>query len=301
MRKILILVLTLSTLFSLCGCGKQSSSTNSPNYSSAVSQTASISVNDSDYQSYTVDDNGNILDSKTGALITNEELAVDSNGNIILKENKQVVVTSEQVQENKKTYSSSKTENKNTENSSEAKKVSSSPASKTPSSATSKPAVSTKPKPHSEPIPLDKVKNWDSLYGKKEWILFNDEPSRQRYEGSTAFVCRFTAGQDSYATITVESLCLLDKWKYPLNDDNVVRTINGQKYVQTFWCEYKGSLYTFVGSEDVVTLELRCYDGTGRNWLSDELKFKRTENNSLQLTSGDYSEFGLKRGDVFTR
>ena len=91
MRKILILVLTLSTLFSLCGCGKQSSSTINSNYSSAVSQSASSSVNYSDYQFYTVDDNGNILDSKTGSLITNEELAVDSNGNIMLKESKQII------------------------------------------------------------------------------------------------------------------------------------------------------------------------------------------------------------------
>ena len=305
MRKTLILVLVLGILCSLCGCSKQSFSANDSNYSSAVSQSVSSPVNYSDYQSYTVDDNGNILDSKTGNLITNDELAVDSNGNIVLKENKQVVVTSEQVQKNKKIHNSSQnssqTKNEKTENSSKPEKAPSSSTIKTSSATVSKSAVSSKPKSHSEPIPIDKLKNWDSLYGKKEWMLFNTEPNRQRYEGSTVFICRFSAGQDSHATISVEFYCLLDEWKYPLNNDIVVRTIRGKKYVQTAWCGYKGDLYTFVGSEDIVKLELRCYDATGHNWLSDELKFKRTGNNSLQLISGDYKEFGLKNGDVFTR
>nr|WP_319488433.1 hypothetical protein [uncultured Caproiciproducens sp.] len=306
MRKIFILALALGILCGLCGCNKQSPGVNNSNYSSAVSQSVSASVIYSDYQSYTVDDNGNIIDSKTGNLITNDELAVDSNANIVLKENKQVVVTSKQVQENKKLHTSSQntssqTKNESTENSSKPEKAPRSSTTKTSSSTTLKSAVSAKPASHSEPTPIDKIKNWDSLYGEKEWMLFNTEPGRQRYEGSTAFVCRFSAGQDSHATISVESYCLLDEWKYPLNNDIVVRTINGQKYVQIFWSGYTGDLYTFVGGEDVVTLELRCYDATGHNWLSDELKFKRTENNSLQLISGDYKEFGLKNGDVFTR
>ncbi len=211
------------------------------------------------------------------------------------------VVESEQVQENKKAVSSSQTKSEKAESSSESAKTNSSPTSKTSTSITSKSAVSSKPKSQSKPISIEKLKNWDSLYGKKEWMLFTTEPSRQRYEGSTAFVCRFSAGQDTYATIFVESYCLLDKWKYPLNDTIVTRTINGHEYVQTFSSKYKGSFYTFVGGEDIITLELRCYDATGRNWLSDELKFKRTGNNSLQLISGNYEEFGLKTGDVFVR
>ena len=306
MHKIFISVLVLGILCGLCGCSKQSPSADDSDYSSTVSQSISAPVNYSDYQFYTVDDNGNILDSKTGELITNDELSVDSNGNIVLKENKQVVVTSKQVQENKKMYTSSQntssqTKNEKSENSSKAPKNNNSSTTKTSSSKSLKSSVSSKSAPHSEPTPIDKVKNWDSLYGEKEWMLFNTEPDRQRYEGSTAFVCRFSAGQDSHATISVESYCLLDEWKYPLNNDNVVRTINGQKYVQTFWSGYKGDLYTFVGGEDVITLELKCYNATGRNWLSDELKFKRTGNNSLQLISGDYDEFGLKNGDVFVR
>ncbi len=311
MRKIFTFLLALGILCSLCGCNKQSPATNDSNSSWAVSQPVSSSVDYSNYQSYTVDNNGNILDPKTGKVITNDVLAVDSSGNIVLKENQQVVVTSKQVQENKKLYSSSQntssqssspqTKSGKSESASKAENANRSTASKESTSSAVKSAASSKPESHREPVPIDKVKNWDSLYGQKEWMFFNTEASRQRYEDSSAVVCRFSAGQDSYATISVESYCLLDKWKYPLNSDNVVRTINGQKYVQIFWSGYKGSLYTFVGSEDTVTLELRCYDATGHNWLSDELKFKRTENNSLQLISGDYNEFGLKSGDVFVR
>lgn len=211
------------------------------------------------------------------------------------------VVETEQIQENKEVLSSSQTVSEKAVSSSKSTKANSSSTNKTYTSTTSKPAILSKPKSHSEPISIEKLKNWDSLYGKKEWMLFTAEPSRQRYEGSTAFVCRFSAGQDSYATIFVESYCLLDKWKYPLNDTTVIRTINGHEYVQTFSSMYKGSIFTIIGSEDVVTLELRCYDATGRNWLSDELKFKRIDNNSLKLISGNYEEFGLKTGDVFVR
>ncbi|MDF1494146.1 hypothetical protein [Caproiciproducens sp. CPB-2] len=289
----------------MCGCSKQSPGTNDSGSSRTVSQTVSSSADYSVYQFYTVDDHGNILDSKTGKVVTNDILAVDSSGNIVLKESQQVVVSSKQVQKNKKLYSfsqstSSQTTNK-AESASKAEEANRSSSSKKSTSSAVKPAVSSKPKPHSEPVPMDKAKNWDSLYSQKEWTFFNTEESRQKYDGSSAFVCRFSAGQDSRATISVESYCLLDKWKYPLNSDDVVRTMNGQKYVQIFWSGYKGDLYTFVGSEDTVILELKCYDATGHNWLSDELKFKRTENNSLQLISGDYNEFGLKNGDVFVR
>ncbi|TQI69100.1 hypothetical protein LY85_3851 [Clostridium sp. KNHs216] len=303
MRKIFTFVLALGILFSLCGCSKQNPSTNDSGSSRTISQPVSSSADYSDYQSYTVDDHGNILDPKTGKVMTNDILAVDSSGNIVLKENQQVVVSSEQVQENKKLYSSSQntSSQSSSQSASKTEEASRSSASKKSTSSAVKPAASSKPAPHSEPVPMDKAKNWDSLYGQKEWTFFNTEASRQKYDGSSAFVCRFSAGQDSHATISVESYCLLDEWKYPLNNDNVVRTINGQKYVQTFWSGYKGDLYTFVGSEDTVKLELKCYDATGHNWLSDELKFKRTNNNSLQLISGDYNEFGLKNGDVFVR
>jgi hypothetical protein len=301
MHRIFILVLAFGILCSLCGCGEQSSSAVDSDYSSAGSQSVSTSVNDSDYQSYTVDDNGNILDSKTGGLITNDELALDNNGNIVLKDSGRVVVAYEQVLENKKSYNSSQTKNKKAENSSKPEKAASSSTSKISSSTISKPAVSSKPKSHREPISIEKLNHWDSLYGEKEWKLLNTDPSRQWYEGSNAFVCRFSAGQDSHAAISVECYCLLDEWKYPLNHDNDVRTMNGKKYVQIRWSGYQGDLYTFLGGEDQVTLELRCYDATGHHWLSDELKFKRTGNNSLKLISGDYQEFGLKNGDVFTR
>lgn len=311
MRKIFTLVLAFGIICGLCGCSKQSALANDSDYSSSVSQSVSAPANYSDYQSYTVDDHGNILDSKTGSLIMNSKLAVDSSGNIVLKENEQIVVTSKQVQENKElqTFSQntssqnvpSKAKNEKTGNSSKAPKINSSSTVRASSSATSKSAASTNPAPHNEPIPLDKAKNWDSLYGDKEWMLFSTDPSRMRLEGSTAFICRFSAGQDLHAAISVEFYCLLDKWQYPLNKDTVVRTMNGQKYVRTWWSGYMGDLSSTVGSEDIVTLELRCYDATGHNWLSDELKFERTGNNSLQLISGDYHEFGLKNGDVFTR
>lgn len=306
MRKIFILVLALVILCGLFGCGRQNSSTVDSDYSSSASQPVSTAVNDSDYQSYTVDENKNILDSKTGSPVANDDLTLDSSGNIVRKDNGQVVVTFERVQENKKINNSSQTQNEGTETSSRPEKTVSSSKRKTSSSTGSKPVVSSKPaaskpKSHSEPISIEKLNHWDSLYGEKEWKSLNTDPSRQWYEGSNAFVCRFSAGQDSHAAISVECYCLLDEWKYPLNNDNVVKTMNGKEYVQIRWSGYQGDLYTFLGGEDQVTLELRCYDATGHHWLSDELKFKRTGNDSLQLISGDYQEFGLKNGDVFTR
>ncbi len=170
-----------------------------------------------------------------------------------------------------------------------------------PSQTTTQIAVSTNPPSHYEPTPIPEFYIWDSLYGEKEWTFFSTDADRQDYPDASAFVCRFSAGQDSYADISVEFFCLLDDWKYPLNDDLVIQTMNGQEYVRILWSGYRGSLYSIVGSEDIVTLELRCYDATGHNWLTDELGFKRTDNNTLQLTSGDYAEFNLKNGDVFVR
>lgn len=131
-------------------------------------------------------------------------------------------------------------------------------------------------------------------------MFITTQPGRLEFGGPPT-VCRFTAGQDLYANIFVESYCPVDKWKYPIDNTITVQTIKGQKYIQTSQFTYRGCLYTTVGSEDIVTLELKCYNGTGHKWLTDELKFKRTNNNTLQLISGDYEEFGLKNGDVFVR
>lgn len=261
MRKIFAFILILGILTGLCGCSRQNYSVQDSDSSSEESQSVSSSAEYSDETS-------NSSVSNTDEITANDGLTESSSG---------------------------------TPQTTTGNKVGTTAARRTNAPTTSKSAATTKPDSHSEPTPLDISKSWDSLYGNKEWQFFTTDPSRQWFEGSTASVCRFTAGQDLYANIDVESYCLLDKWKYPLKDDDSLQIFNGQKYVQTYWSGYRGCLFTTVGSEDIVTLELRCYDATGHNWLSDELKFKRTGNNSLKLISGDYKEFKLKNGDVFVR
>lgn len=309
MSKLIKVMLALCVVCSLSGCNKQNSTENDAD-SLAVSQSAAATEKYSEYQTYTVDKDGNILDSISGGIIKNDELFVDSSGNIALKESNQVVVSSAKVQENKSTLHLAQAEEKKIETAPttaahpEAKSNSTPIKSKnTPIKSNSTPASSTvtKPKAHIEPNPIPESLHWDSLYTEKEWVFFITDPSRLDWEGSNASLCRFSATPDLKTTIHTESYCLLDNWKDPINDSNIVKIFNGQKYVQIMQGNYSGSLSTVVGGEDIVTLELRCYSANGHQWLSDELKFKRVNNNTLQLISGDYKEFGLKNGDAFVR
>lgn len=317
MSKIIISILAICMVCSLSSCNKQNSSENASD-SLVVSQSVSASEKYSEYTSYTVDKDGNILDSISGEIIKNDKLVVDSSGNIVLKGSNQIVVSFDQVQENKSTLHLAQTQTedekidtspvdpKNNNTSKDTTSISTSPTtavhSEDKSNNTPISNKVTGTKVHVEPTPIPESINWDSLYSEKEWVFFITDPSRLDYNGiSNASVCRFSAKTDMKATIYVESYCLPDNWKYPINDSITVKTFNGQKYVQVMQGIYSGTLSTVIGGEDIVTLELKCYNFNGREWLSDELKFKRINNNTLQLISGDYKEFGLKNGDVFVR
>ena len=314
MSKIINFILALCIVCSLSSCDKQNSSENAFD-SLVASQSVTASEKYSEYQSYTVDKDGNILDSISGEIIKNDKLIVDSSGNIALKVSNQVVVSFVQVQENKSTLHLAQTEDekietspvdpKNNNSSIDTTSISTSPTtavhSEDKSNNTPISNKVTETKVHVEPTPIPESINWDSLYSEKEWVFFITDPSRLDCEGSNASVCRFSAKPDLKTTIYVESYCLLDNWKYPINDSITVKTFNGQKYVQVMQGNYSGALSTVIGGEDIVTLELKCSNFNGHTWLSDELKFKRINNNTLQLISGDYKEFGLKNGDVFVR
>lgn len=300
----------------LFGCDKQNSSVNAAD-SLVASQDVTAPENYAEYQYYTVDKYNNIIDSISGEIIKNDKLIVDSSGNIALKASNQIVVTFDQVQANKSTLHLAQTEDEKIETPSDAPKNNNASIDTTSNATSPATAVQhedksnitptsnnvTETKAHVEPTPIPESINWDPLYSDKEWVFFIKDPSRLDYndDNAIASVCRFSSKPDLKTTIYVESYGLLDNWKYPINDSITVKTFNGQKYVQLMQSNYSGTLSTVIGGEDIVTLELRCYNGNGHQWLSDELKFKRINNNTLQLISGDYEEFGLKNGDIFVR
>ena len=96
----------------LSACGNNKQDNNESSVSSTVDDTSSDISSDvvsslspiedvSVYQSYTVSDDGVIIDTKTGIEIQDDDLLVDETGNIISKSHGQILVTSEIVQSNK--------------------------------------------------------------------------------------------------------------------------------------------------------------------------------------------------------
>lgn len=298
MRRIIALILALGTLIGLCGCQKQNTGANESDCS--LLQVVADSEGYGAYQSYTLGQNNLIIDSATGELVSNDKLTIDSNGNIVLKENGQVVVSYEQVQKNKEKLNVLQQKNESSQATVQGQNTKISSQDQTSSNSSSN-GASTSPVTHVEPTPLPEAANWDALYGGNEWSFFSTKADRQINVGD-AISYRISFQQDGAAIIYEEGYDLPENLSRPQNADDIVKTFNGVTYIKNgTTVNYRGNYSSTVGSEDIVTIELRCYDASGKNWLSDELIFMRKDNNTLKLVNNEYDGFDLKSGDVFLR
>ena len=90
MKRIISIIAAAGILLSMSACrsGKDGSITES-----------SI-IPESSGENYTIDENGNIIDTETGETVSDENLTVDSSGNIVDKNTGEVVTGSDKVQSN---------------------------------------------------------------------------------------------------------------------------------------------------------------------------------------------------------
>lgn len=165
----------------------------------------------------------------------------------------------------------------------------------TDAASTNSSASAKNDKPDSDPTPQAKDKT--SLDG--DWIFYTSDWVRTG--GTDCFVICLNI----YNGFSVN----ISKGGYSLAENTVIditkaksKKINGKIYYQEFgYNDYGGSFFVTVGKEDKPVLELKCYDEADKNFLTDELEFKRIDNNTLQYVGADYEEIELCTGDIFKR
>lgn len=315
MKKIISVFLMVCALGSLCACG--ASNTNSDesslpapstieseteSESSDQSSLSSIIEDVSSYQSYTVDDNGTIIDTKTGSAIQDKKFSVDEKGNIVLAGNGQIAVTSDVVQKNKKLLNTIQ------ENSQPKKETIPNQNSSIPSKNSS---VTTNSTPKSSNTSSEEVGRYSSepelhvkypVMGDRAWTFYSTNPSNRTNwyipENTVLTVYTINIQKNLSTEITCDYYALLDGYPYQIYDTNTIKTVNGVDYVWQMRSNYTGGCFPeYDGS---VTLMLRCYDSFG-NFLNDELAFTRVGADTMILKSNDGTALNLYPGDTFTR
>ena len=140
--------------------------------------------------------------------------------------------------------------------------------------------------------------NWTSVYGGNDWVFVTDDKTRDF--GSDIFVLRFNANENE-ATSLFQETYSLSKEGLSSSPTNPTFEYNGQTYYRGSWCEYSGNIFTYQGQEDIVHFELKCYDASGRYFMTDDLQFKRLDSNTLQYIGDENIILELNTGDIFKR
>ena len=262
MRRIFALLLGLCVLFGLCGCRKNAKKVNSSEPSS-TSHLSSVDDYEA-YQTYTVDENSNIVDSKTGEIVIDEKLSIDDNGNIILKKTRQIVVTAEQVEKNKEALNT-------LQNTSQEQNTDDASAKPNSSSGTNKPKTPGKGS-------SAQTSNTESgIYRGTYWQNFMQHPEFE----DTFVYYKFEISSDQRVFIYEYQYYLVDTYPYTAKPESI-DTFSGVQYVRVTENAYFG--YCVQQGNDM-SVELCCYDGAGYYWMDDILPFQRIDNNSIRLAS----------------
>ena len=271
MRKVIAFFLIFGVLLGLCGCRKKAAdrgSSKSESSSRAVSEVGKYE----EYQTYTVDDNNQIIDSVTGQAVENDKLSVDESGNIILTKTRQIVVTAKQVQKNKAGMSTGQSTPQSGSNSSSSGAGSS-------SSATNK----------------GKTSNTSAYnYLGTKWYCFTEIPYNEDI-GATYILQIFEVQPNSIVHIY--------QFYYSLLSDGFpnswgVDTFNGVKYNRNEEDVFAG---LFVQRGDDMLVELCCYSPSGKTWFDDTIVLKRENGTTLKLISETNDCFYISPGANFTQ
>lgn len=148
--------------------------------------------------------------------------------------------------------------------------------------------------------PVPESINWTSLAGK--WEFYTD--NKERNSDSRYFVLDFSIDEEGHTDISSGGFVLpedVPNLSYDITTNNKWIFNSNTYYLFWGWDGYYGNFFITQGSEDLPVLEMRCYDGSGNFFLTDELKFKRLDNNTLQYIGDDYEPLKLRSGDILKR
>lgn len=299
----------------LSACGNNEQSDNESSISSIVDETSSdISLDVvsslsliedvSVYQSYTVSDDGVIIDTKTGMEIQDEDLLVDETGNIISKSHGQILVTSEIVQSNKTLLNVSQNNQPTVQEYEETAQYT--------SSSEGKSTISENPISQNNNTSLQEQDRYSSgselhlkypVMGERVWSFYSTDPANRSTEwdipqNSALTIHTIKMEHDLSMEISCHYFARLDEYSGKIFDTASIITVDGVEYIWTFSSHYIGGCAPLYNGD--VSIALRCYDQSGR-FLYDELIFTRVGPDTMVLKSNDGNTLWLHPGDTFTR
>lgn len=299
MNKMISTVFILCILISLCACGKTPSETEENSVLSDPPISAAP-VDLSAYQTYTVDDEGNIVDTRSGTIVQDVNLSVNENGNIVMKSSGQIVVSADRVAENKKYLSTNQTN----------------PSVEAAVTSSSNPSGESVRKTVSTTAPLRDDKEDNELYKKYEemnhqypiengstWMFCSTDPSyRDPHDHfpseNLLTVYSFKVNPDLHTEILFEYYAPLTEYADSNIPEDMIRKIHGVDYVWQMTTIYEGCCFPCM--DGTVDIELKCYDAHG-NFVGDDLTFQRIDQDTLKLIRYSGDALFLRPGDTFTR
>lgn len=315
MKKIMVMFLMICILGGLSACGNNEQSDNESSISSIVDDTSSdISLDVvsslspiedvSVYQSYTVSDDGVIIDTKTGTEIQDEDLLVDETGNIISKSHGQILVTSEIVQSNKALLTVPQNSQPTVQ---EYEETAHSPSSSEGKSTTVENHIPQNNNTISQE--QDRYSSESELnlkypvMGERVWSFYSTDPANCSTEwdipkNSALTVHTIKMEQDLSMEISCHYFARLDEYSDEIFNTDRIITVDGIEYIWTMSSNYIGGCAPQYNGD--VSIALRCYDQSGR-FLYDELIFTRVGPDTMVLKSNDGNTLWLHPGDTFTR
>ena len=315
MKKIMIMLVMICILGVLSACGNNEHNNNESSVSSTVDDTSSDVSSDavsslspiedvSVYQSYTVSDDGVIIDTKTGIEIQDDDLLVDETGNIISKSHGQILVTSEIVQSNKALLTVPQN-NQPTVQEYEG-------TAHSTSSSEGRHITSENPIPQNNNTSLQEQDRYSSeselnvkypVMGERVWSFYSTDPANRSTEwdipqNSALMIHTIKIEQDLSMEISCHYFARLDEYSGKIFDTASIITVDGVEYIWTLSSHYIG--WCAPQYDGDVSIALRCYDQSGR-FLYDELIFTRVGPDTMVMKSNDVNKLWLHTGDTFTR
>ncbi len=256
------------------------------------------------YQSYTVSDDGVIIDTKTGIEIQDDDLLVDETGNIISKSHGQILVTSEIVQSNKALLTVPQDNQPTVQKYEE--------TSHSTSSSEGKHITSENPIPQNNNTSLQEQDRYSSeselnvkypVMGERVWSFYSTDPANCSTEwnipkDSALTVHTIKMEQNLSMEISCHYFARLDGYSEEIFNTDRIITVDGVEYIWTMSSHYIGGCAPQYNGD--VSVALRCYDQSGR-FLYDELIFTRVGPDTMVLKSNDGNTLWLHPGDTFTR
>ena len=315
MKKIMIMLVMICILGVLSACGNNKQDNNESSVSSTVDDTSSDISSDvvsslspiedvSVYQSYTVSDDGVIIDTKTGIEIQDDDLLVDEIGNIISKSHGQILVTSEIVQSNKALLTVPQDNQPTVQKYEE--------TSHSTSSSEGKHITSENPIPQNNNTSLQEQDRYSSeselnvkypVMGERVWSFYSTDPANCSTEwnipkDSALTVHTIKMEQNLSMEISCHYFARVDGSSEEIFNTDRIITVDGVEYIWTMSSHYIGGCAPQYNGD--VSVALRCYDQSGR-FLYDELIFTRVGPDTMVLKSNDGNTLWLHPGDTFTR